>query len=91
MSFWTKNREFQDAGWEEGREGEKEGARTSHVLDDSLGRSAVVKEGGREGGREGGEGGEGGREGGREGRKEHVPVMYLMMVSGEVQSSKRTV
>ena len=29
-----------------------------------------------------------GREGGREG---HLPVMYLMMVSGEVQSSNRTV
>jgi len=63
VSFWTKNREFQDAGWEEGREGEKEGARTSHVLDDGLGRSAVVethrvadlegREGGRKGGREG--------------------------------------
>ena len=34
----------------------------------------------------------GGREGGREGEREgHLPVMYLMMVSGEVQSSKRTV
>jgi hypothetical protein len=30
-----------------------------------------------------------GKKGGREKRKEHVPVMYLMTVSGEVQSSKR--